>query len=84
MSTLIMASKGKQTEGAGEERQRRTAAVQIEKDLARMIAVIASHDGITQSDLVSAHLRPFILTHYERVQQAIQKEIEATKRGQGR
>jgi hypothetical protein len=54
---------------------RNTAPVQVEKDLARMAAVVASHDGITQAALVSPILRPFLLAQYARVQEAIRREI---------
>ena len=55
---------------------RRTAPIQVEKELARMAAVIASHDGITQAELVSPVLRQFLRTHYERVQKEIQENIK--------
>lgn len=62
---------------AAEERPgRRTAPIQVERDLARMAAVIASHDGVTQSDVVSDHLRPFLTAHYERVMKAIGRELK--------
>lgn len=62
---------------SGDDRSnRRTAPVQVEKDLARMAAVIASHDGITQSDLVAPVLRPFLRMHYERVQKEIQAQLK--------
>lgn len=54
---------------------RKTAPVQIDKELARMVAVIASHDGITQADLLNDHLRPFVKAHFERVQQQITKTL---------
>lgn len=54
---------------------RKTAPIQVEKELARMAAVIASHDGITQSDLISPQIRQFLKTHYERVQKEIQERI---------
>lgn len=46
---------------------RKSAPVQIEKELARMAAVIAAHDGITMSDLLTPVVRQFIITNYERV-----------------
>ena len=36
---------------------RKSAPVQIEKELARMAAVIAAHDGVTLSDLLTPVLR---------------------------
>ncbi len=69
--------KAKKGLAADDRSNRKTAPVQVEKDLARMCAVIASHDGITQSELISAHLRPFLLMHYERVQKAIRAELDA-------
>jgi hypothetical protein len=66
---------GRKEEGE-ERRARKSAPIQIEKELARWAAVISSHDGITQSELVSDHLRPFLRAHYERVQQEIQAELK--------
>jgi hypothetical protein len=54
---------------------RKTAPVQIEKELARMAAVIASHDGITQAELLSPVIRGFLRGQYERVQKEIQERI---------
>lgn len=54
---------------------RKTAAVQIEKDLARMAAVIASHRGVTQSEVCSPVLRPHLLTQYRLVQEEISREL---------
>jgi hypothetical protein len=74
MAAMLM-SKKKSEPGDGRG-GRRTAPVQVDKELARMIAVIASHDGITQADLLNDHLRPFVKMHYERVQQQITKTLK--------
>lgn len=58
---------------------RKSAPVQIEKDLARMAALIAAHDEITLSDLLSPVLRQFIRTNYERVQKEIQERVRLMK-----
>lgn len=75
---LLMAKKESKPAGG-----RRTAPIQVDKDLARMIAVIASHDGTTQADVVSAHLRPFVLMHYDRVQKAIEAELKGLRTPKG-
>ncbi len=62
---------------------RKSGPIQVEKDLARMAAVIAAHDNITQSELVSDHLRPFLITHYRRVQQAIREELKGSSQAAG-
>lgn len=74
-----MAKKSEASAENGPGRMRKSAPIQVERDLARMAAVIASHDGITQSDLISPHLRPFLLTHYRRVQQAIRDELKGSE-----
>lgn len=56
---------------------RKAAPVQVKKDLARWIAVIATHDGITQADLLDPWLRQRVLTEYQRVQREMGKEIAA-------
>lgn len=55
---------------------RKTAAIQIEKDLARMAAVIASHRRMSQADLVSPVLRQFLTAQYAVVSAEIQKEVK--------
>jgi hypothetical protein len=46
----------------GEDRSnRKTAPIQVEKELARIAATVASHRGITQADLLSPVIRPFLL-----------------------
>lgn len=57
------------------ERKRNTAPVQIEKELARMAATIASHDGVTQSELLSPVVRQFLIMNYERVKRQIQENL---------
>ncbi len=73
----VAMAKEKKPKAEGDDRtNRRTAPIQVEKELARMAAVIASHDGITQSDLLSPFLRQFLRTHYERVQAEIQARLK--------
>ena len=74
-----MAEKPKKLVRSDDRSGRRTAPVQVEKDLAHMAAVIASHDGITQSDLVSPLLRPFLEGEYARVSEEIQRNVKAKK-----
>ena len=74
-----VAEKPRKQEKKQESRERNTAPVQVEKDLARMAAVVAQFDGITQSLLVSPILRPFLEVEYDRVQKAIQRELAHKK-----
>ena len=55
---------------------RKSAPVQIDRELARMAAVIAANDGVTLSDLLTPVVRQFIMTNYERVQKEIQSRIQ--------
>lgn len=59
---------------------RKSAPVQIEKELARMAAVIAAHDEVTMSDLLTPVLRQFILTNYERVRREIQARLDRMRK----
>jgi hypothetical protein len=63
-----------------DKRNRKSAPVQVDIDLARMIGVISTHDGITQAELISDHLRPFVLTNYARVQRQIGEELDRQNR----
>ena len=70
----MSAMPAKKSEGV--EQKRTTAAIQVEKDLARKAAVIASHRRISQSKLVSPVLREFIEAQYALVSAEIQKELK--------
>lgn len=56
---------------------RKSAPIQVDKQLARWAAVVASHRGITQAELVSPVLRPFLLAQYRLVQEEMGQEIES-------
>lgn len=75
MAMVLMAKKPAVTGKVDDRSGRKTAPIQVDKELARMVAVIASHDGITQAELLRDHLRPFVKMHFERVQQQITKTL---------
>lgn len=58
---------------------RKSAPIHIEKELARMAAVIAANDEITISELLTPVVRQFIVTNYQRVQKEIQARIDRLK-----
>lgn len=64
-----MSKKSDETEPENQraKRNRRTAPVQIDRELARRAAVVATHMGITQSELLSPRLAQFINTMYRKV-----------------
>lgn len=45
-----------------------TATVQIEADLAKMLAVVCAHDGVSSSQLLSPQLAKWLEKEYARVQ----------------
>lgn len=57
---------------------RQTAPVQLPKELARMVATIASHDGISQGELITPILYGPIKMHYERVLREMQELARRT------
>lgn len=63
---MVLLVAKKKAEDGSPKRERATAPVQVDKKLARMIAVIATHDGITQSELISPVLRQFVEANYKR------------------
>ena len=82
MSTVAVAEKPKPKRPDVPVRSgRKTAPIQVEKDLARMAAVVAQFDGITQSELVSPVIRQFLEVEYDRVQKGILKELAQRKQG---
>lgn len=54
---------------------RKSAPIQIDKDIARMAAMVATYRGVTLAELCSPALRPFITTQYRLVQLEMTKEI---------
>lgn len=58
---------------------RKTAPVQVMKDLARMAAVVASHRGISQGELLDPVIRPFLLAQYAAVRAAMDQELADQK-----
>lgn len=76
MTTTMVKKRAESAESGKDEGGRKTAPIQVRKDLARMAAVIASHDGITQSDLVSPVLESFLLSEYDRVQKEMRRQLD--------
>ena len=77
--SCAVAEKPKQKREDEERSGRKTAPVQVPKDLARMAGVIAQFDGVTQSELIEPLIRPFLEVEYDRVQKAIQREVARKK-----
>jgi len=75
-ATAVAKRKSEEAPESAEKPTRRTAAVQIEKELARMAAVIASHRGITQSDVCSPALRAYLTAQYRIVKEEIDRELK--------
>lgn len=78
---MLAVAKKKPTEGEDKDKKggrggRNTAPVQVDKHLARMCAVIASHDGVNQADVLREVLTPYLLANYKRVQQEIEAELK--------
>ncbi len=59
---------------------RKGAPVQIDKELARMAAFVALHDGMTISELLSPQLEKFIRLNYARVVQSMNAGLKAPER----
>lgn len=83
----VMAKRPKDQEPAEDEKPkedrsgRKTAPVQIDKDLAHMAAVIASYRGITQSQVCSPALRPHLTAQYRLIQEEMAQELREGKGG---
>jgi len=72
-----MAKKPK-AEPEPKKRERLTAPVQVTGDLAHMVGVVCAHDGVTQAELLSGFLRPYVEEHYRRRSQSRQTEQSAS------
>lgn len=72
-------AKPRQPEPEPERRKgtgRRTAPIQVDRELARMAAVVAAHRGITAGELVNPVLRPYLLAQYKLTQKDITQELD--------
>ena len=76
-----MPPKNAESKDAGRKPARKTASVQIDGDLARMVAVVASHRRISHAELVSPVLRQFLQAQYAIVSAEIQREVKERKPG---
>lgn len=63
------------------KRVRKTAPIQVDADLARKVAVIASHRRKAASEIISPVIRDFVEAQYALVSSEIQKEVKARKPG---
>lgn len=63
------------------KRVRLTAPVQVAGELAYMIGVVCAHDGVTQAELLSGYLKPFVEEHFRRVQAEIAAKVKRMDAG---
>jgi hypothetical protein len=78
MGPPVMA-KEKPKKVADDRSGRKTAPVQIDKDLAQMLATIATHEQTTQASLLTPLIRQWIITNYERVQKEMGAKLKEMK-----
>ena len=77
MSAGTMAKEKDKAKAEPEDRSgRKTAPVQIDKELARMLGTIAAHEGTTQAALLTPLIRQWIITNYERVRQEMGAKLK--------
>lgn len=76
MVGLLMPKKAESKEA---QASRKTASVQVDADISRMIAVVASHQRKSQAELISLVLRKFIVPLYAKVSVEIQQEMKSAE-----
>lgn len=64
------------SDGGKGKRDRKSAPIQVDKEIARRVAVIATHMGITQSEFVTPYIRQYVNTHYRKVVSEMGDEAE--------
>lgn len=67
--------------GPEKDRGRKTAPVQIDRELAKMITAIAQHDDENVSDLLSPVIRQWAITNYRRILAEGAKRLEGIDEG---
>lgn len=55
---------------------RKTAPVQVEKELARMAATIAAHRGVTMAEIITPLIRQWLVTNYDLVQKEMAARVK--------
>jgi hypothetical protein len=60
---------------------RKSAPIQIEKDVAKMAAMVATYRSITMSDLCTPVLRPFITMQYRLLQEEMARGLKDEQPG---
>lgn len=75
-----MARQKRTDDDAPEQKERPTRPIQIDRELVQMMGVICQHYELTHNEFLADHIRPFIITHYQRVQ----KEMESKLRDLGK
>ncbi len=61
------------------KRDRATAPIQVDKDIAKMVGIICQHKEITQAELISKEIRDFVEAQYAVVSAAIEQEVKLRK-----
>lgn len=79
MVASLMATPKKQPAGSEDRSGRKTAPIQVPKDLARMVATIAAHDQISQAEVIQPLIEQAVRTQYERVQREIAERVRRMK-----
>lgn len=60
---------------------RKSAPIQVDKDLAKMAAVISTYRGITQAELCSPMIRKALTAEYRLFQEEVAKNLQEEKGG---
>jgi hypothetical protein len=69
-------SRGEPSRGEPGKPKSTTDVVRVEADLAKMANVIATVEGISVSDLISPHLRPFLKKRFAEAVEKLRKQQE--------
>ena len=83
MGVTLMARKKPQAGATDDRSGRKTAPIQVEKELARMAAVIAAHRGVTMAEVISPLIRQWLVTNYDMVQKEMAVRVKEIRESAG-
>lgn len=79
MVATIMPPRKSKNGPTDDRSNRKTAPIQVEKELAVMVVQIAAHDGKTIAETISPLIRQWVLTNYERVLAEGKNRLDAAR-----
>ena len=70
-----MAREKRTEEDNPNKKERLTSPIQIDTELVRMMNMICQYYDLTINEFLADHIRPLILTHYQKVHREMEQQL---------